>query len=71
MKNAEERSETNPGGCIWTMAIRVCQKKLLMFALWHFGHCSILVVRIFYVVFFALFQNFSKTGNILATLLTR
>ena len=60
MKNAESRHETNSGGCIWSMSIRNSRKTLLMFALLDSRPSSILAVRFFILVFFAIFQNFSN-----------
>ena len=64
MKNAEERSGTNTGGCIRSMVIGKCQKKLLIFALSNSRHCTILGGLVFVLVFFAFFQNLTKIGNI-------
>ena len=48
MKNARARSGITTGGCIWTMSIRNCRKKLLIGTVLHSSPSSIRAIRVFY-----------------------
>ena len=53
MKNAQARSGTNTGGCIWSMTIGNCQKKLLIFTVLHSRPRCMQAGPVFVIVIFA------------------